>query len=214
VSAATSNRQVKRAFVFASIGQLFSVINAFDTGFGGQFFFPWTKKNDLGTSKYVHMRRLFFRQLLPFKFNTCFSAHNELVEALSLASLRHLSDSSRRGTYESAFYPSLLRMHNVNNIPATASPTLPLRQLQHSYAIPLKHPSVGCAKCRRQEDESGVHPITYFQFSEKKQKRTVGLANFVKQIVPVYAQCLEVVFNVATLTFSDDIISLILARVY
>ena len=87
-------------------------------------------KNDLGTSKYVYAALI-----LPLglsSFNTCFSAHNELAAYYSLSG-QAIAKRTSRGFIHLRFART-----TSTHIPAIASPTLPLRQQQHLYAIPLQ----------------------------------------------------------------------------
>ena len=126
------------------------------------------------------MRRLFFRQFLPFDY--CFFAHNELA-AYFFSSLRHLSDSSHRETYESA--------HSV----ILSIFALHAQRQQHTGKTESTNLPSGALNAERGDNKQGSEDGTVLTsishpLREETEEESFDLAKFVKRMVPFYAQCL------------------------
>ena len=126
-------------------------------------------KNDLGTSKYVYAA-----VILPLglsSFNTCFSAHNELAAYYALSG-QAIAKRTSRGFIHLRFART-----TSTHIPAIASPTLPLRQQQHLYAIPPSSKSTNLLSgvlnsgSSDNKHDPGVSSITCFQFPQRRSRK-------------------------------------------
>ena len=101
-----------------------------------------------------------------------------------------------------SFYLSLLRMQAVNNIPATASPTLPLKHRLRLQPLDGNIPSkttgvISCVldaggdnKHGSEDKRASISTLPVSNSHKEAEKESVVSANFVKGMVPFYAQCL------------------------
>ena len=126
------------------------------------------------------LRRLFFRQILLF--NPCFSAHNELASYLFF-SLRYLSDSSHRETYESAHSVilSIFAFH--------------AQRQQHTGRTKTTNLLSGVLNAGGDDNKHGPEDGSVFTpisnpLRQEAEEESVDLASFVERMVPFYAQCL------------------------
>jgi hypothetical protein len=168
--AATSPRQAKRAFVFASIEQLVPVLSdkcIRDWVWG--VCYPWVLFPPFWYTAVILLPAL----TLPF--NSCFSAHNC---SPFFFFKRHLSDSSHRETYESAHSVilSIFAFH--------------AQRQQHTGNTKTTNAGEGDNKHSSEDGRVFTPPISNPLREEAEEESAVDLANFVERMVPFYAQCL------------------------
>ena len=141
-----------------------------------------------------------FRLLLPF--NSSFSTTTN--QLFIVFSLRHLSDSSHRETYESAHSVilSIFAFHaqrQQQHTGKTKTTTLLWGELNDGG---------GDNKHEHGPEDGRVFTPISNPLRDEAEEESVDLANFVERMVPFYAQCLIEVC-VISLTFKNDSIFLV-----
>ena len=121
-----------------------------------------------------------------FKF--CFSAHNELATYLFFFYTRHLSDSSHRETYESAHSVilSIFAFHAQRQQHAGKTKTTNVLSGVLRGGDNKHDPEDG----RVRGSDIGMNTPISDPLREEAEVVSIDLADFVKRMVPFYAQCL------------------------